>query len=386
MGAPTAGSHATCGHIAHSMTWEGALVVLLLFLLPVASLAQSSLSSCAESVRNATVVFPDTIAITVSDTTAITPPISPSAIAVFSPRDECVGVAEQEEPPGAARWGKTEKTIAVARGDDLGTNGLKSGEPLQFRVYTTSGVGEAQASFVACSALSSDIGPICRDDGMYEEDVVYVLRELTITQMRKHKTADANSGSAGSNAKSLGQSLDVVYRNGSVHLRWEAIGEAEVTGFEVQRKTLETGTWRKLGLVRKKGAASEPTSHRFVDERLPYEADSLFYRLKWIGTEGTIGYSTKISVARGIEHIQLLSPYPNPVSQRTTLRYSVPDRQDVAISLYDALGRKIRTVVDGKREGRQQTKLNVQRLPSGTYFLRLATDGKVQTERLIVVR
>ena len=84
--------------------------------------------------------------------------------------------------------------------------------------------------------------------------------------------------------------------------------------------------------------------------------------------------------------VQLLGTYPNPVGQQATLRYALPERQDVEVRLYDVLGRQVRTVVRGTREGRQEQTLDVSGLPSGVYFLRLQSDGQVRTQKLTVVQ
>ena len=64
----------------------------------------------------------------------------------------------------------------------------------------------------------------------------------------------------------------------------------------------------------------------------------------------------------------------------------MPERQDVKIYLYDVLGRRVQTVVDGEREGRHQRQLDTSRLASGVYFLRLRAGGATKTQKLTVVR
>lgn len=74
------------------------------------------------------------------------------------------------------------------------------------------------------------------------------------------------------------------------------------------------------------------------------------------------------------------------IDGQATLRYAVPGRQEVKIHLYDVLGRKVQTVVNGKKEGRHKTQLDVSRLASGVYFLRLRAEDATKTQRLTVVR
>jgi hypothetical protein len=54
--------------------------------------------------------------------------------------------------------------------------------------------------------------------------------------------------------------------------------------------------------------------------------------------------------------------------------------------LYDLLGRRVQTVVSEEAEGRTEQTIDVSRLSSGSYFLRMQTEGYTETQRLTVVR
>ncbi|MEF8866619.1 MAG: Ig-like domain-containing protein [Salinibacter sp.] len=87
------------------------------------------------------------------------------------------------------------------------------------------------------------------------------------------------------------------------------------------------------------------------------------------------------------ERFALQHSAPNPASRSATIAFSVPEQTRVTISVFDLLGRKVTTLTDGRREpGRHNARLNVQALPSGTYFYRMSADGFSQTRRLRVVR
>jgi len=64
----------------------------------------------------------------------------------------------------------------------------------------------------------------------------------------------------------------------------------------------------------------------------------------------------------------------------------VPGQQKVTLELYDVLGRRVRTLIDGEQEGRQSMQVDVSTLPSGVYFLRLKAEGQTKTQRLTVVK
>jgi hypothetical protein len=87
-----------------------------------------------------------------------------------------------------------------------------------------------------------------------------------------------------------------------------------------------------------------------------------------------------------VSEVQLLGTFPNPARQQATVRYALPDRQEVELQLYDVLGRQVRTVVSAPKAGRHERTMDVGRLPSGVYFLRLQSDGEIRTQKLTVVR
>ena len=87
-----------------------------------------------------------------------------------------------------------------------------------------------------------------------------------------------------------------------------------------------------------------------------------------------------------MQELELLGTYPNPAQSRATVRYALPETQDVTVRLYDMLGRRVRTVVSGEQEGRHQRTLDVGALPSGVYFLRLRAGGQTRTQKFTVTR
>jgi len=73
----------------------------------------------------------------------------------------------------------------------------------------------------------------------------------------------------------------------------------------------------------------------------------------------------------------LLQNYPNPFNPTTTIRYSIPKSGEVAIKVYDVLGRKVKTLVDGfKQNGNYEVTFNANDLSSGVYIYRITATNK----------
>ena len=83
----------------------------------------------------------------------------------------------------------------------------------------------------------------------------------------------------------------------------------------------------------------------------------------------------------------LFQNYPNPFNPSTTIRYSLPRRSQVTLSVYNTLGQLVSTLANGEEQaGYHEVKLDGTGLASGLYFYRLQTGGYVQTKKLLILR
>lgn len=82
-----------------------------------------------------------------------------------------------------------------------------------------------------------------------------------------------------------------------------------------------------------------------------------------------------------------LSAYPNPAMSQATVSFSVPHSGDVAIHVYDMLGRRVMTLVDDFRAaGSYDLELDTRSLAGGTYILQLISGDQRETVRFTSVR
>ncbi len=79
--------------------------------------------------------------------------------------------------------------------------------------------------------------------------------------------------------------------------------------------------------------------------------------------------------------------FPNPFSQSTTLRYSLPQSMDVRLAIYDILGREVAVLVDTRQEaGIHTAAFDAGNLPAGIYLARIELDFLRFTKRMVLIR
>jgi hypothetical protein len=87
--------------------------------------------------------------------------------------------------------------------------------------------------------------------------------------------------------------------------------------------------------------------------------------------------------------VKLLPNYPNPFTEQTTIEYALPKDTEVRLSVYDVLGRRIATLVQGLRKAgfhRMKWEVGTRSPTSGTYFLRLRAGGEAEVRRVTLLR
>ncbi len=89
-----------------------------------------------------------------------------------------------------------------------------------------------------------------------------------------------------------------------------------------------------------------------------------------------------------VKEFALHQNYPNPFNPSTIINYELPITNSVKLTVYNALGQKVRTLVNKKQAaGRYSLTFNAQGLASGVYILRLNTgNGFVQVKKMILMR
>ena len=109
----------------------------------------------------------------------------------------------------------------------------------------------------------------------------------------------------------------------------------------------------------------------------------IYYNAGWVPTSIRQSDEEILSV----RDYELSQNYPNPFNPSTTIRYSVPERSNVVLKIYDILGSEVSTLVnEDKDAGIYSVNFNASHLASGIYFYRLHAGSFVETKKMILMK
>ncbi len=170
----------------------------------------------------------------------------------------------------------------------------------------------------------------------------------------------------------------------NVLLDWTTATEHNNYGFNIER-SIDKIKWQNIGFVGGYGTGTIPHNYSFVDSsRLSGKA---YYRLKQVDLDGSFTYSDEIKIELAPAKFSLSQNYPNPFNPVTRINYSISEKSDVSMIIYNMLGQKVSTVVDEiQLPGNYSVDFNGEKVASGVYIYRLTSGNKVLTRKMLLLR
>lgn len=114
----------------------------------------------------------------------------------------------------------------------------------------------------------------------------------------------------------------------------------------------------------------------------PFECDVVGPMLR------PVGFTASGTPLPGTVGVEIEPPRPNPTGDLAVVRFRVEADQPVTVALYDAVGRRVRTLFEGpaKTDAWERTVADVSDLPVGTYVVRVTGPTARGSAPLSVVR
>jgi hypothetical protein len=117
-----------------------------------------------------------------------------------------------------------------------------------------------------------------------------------------------------------------------------------------------------------------------------------------IPTDTTSSDTTKRTVSSsGINDVEssqtvvkvfgLSQNYPNPFNPSTVIKFSLPDKMNAKLTVYDMQGREVAQLVNTELEaGQHSVQFNASGLASGIYFYTLSAKNMSATHKLLLLK
>ncbi len=210
--------------------------------------------------------------------------------------------------------------------------------------------------------LRSDVGLVA--DGWYVDDIgiyVYAAVPVELTSFTGKRSGDM------------------------VNLGWSTATEMNNRGFEVQR-SVNGSDWSVTGFIDGAGTKASSTEYNF-SERISFTG-TIQYRLKQIDFDGTHRFYGPVDIeSDNLLSYELMQNYPNPFNPETVIRFSTATDGNVAITVFDILGNKVCTLVNGfMKAGSHQVSFKPEGLTSGIYFYEMVTPGFTKKLKMLYLK
>ncbi len=179
--------------------------------------------------------------------------------------------------------------------------------------------------------------------------------------------------------------LMVVSNSDHYSLSWTAgtQGTYPMGGYRVYRSFTNDGYWQYLAT----------TTDLFYDD-YPASLDSSYYYTvssfdDQTSTSGSNYATSVLGLPLGITSISnndvQLQIYPNPFSDNTTISFSLENKEEAKLTVYDLSGKEVITLLNRELiAGEHSVSISAKDLPAGAYVLKLQA-GQLHQQKLIEV-
>ena len=170
--------------------------------------------------------------------------------------------------------------------------------------------------------------------------------------------------------------------NDEVTLSWKTKSEVDNAGFVVMKKESGVSDWQLAGSYQTDrnlqglGTSSSGRNYSFTDDKV-ISGNTYNYNIRSVSTNGTTKDVNTFTVTVDVpKDYALYQNYPNPFNPTTVIRYQLSVVSNVKLELYNAIGEKIATLIDGKQDaGVYNVTFNGDKYSTGIYFYRLTANG-----------
>lgn len=203
--------------------------------------------------------------------------------------------------------------------------------------------------------------------------------------------------------ESLGSVRDFVPESGSggVFLAWTATLEIDISTYLIERRIYPDEAFGPLVSVDVSEAvvAADGSKAYAHTDTTAVPGASYEYRLQTVGPDGlplaTPSLTTRTTYDPPASNALAATLYPNapnPFASETRIRFDLVESARVSVTIYDVLGRRVRTLADETLGPGRYVRIwngedgTGRPVPSGLYFCRLTADGYEDVRKMLRLR
>ncbi|MCB0727301.1 MAG: T9SS type A sorting domain-containing protein [Ignavibacteriae bacterium] len=183
------------------------------------------------------------------------------------------------------------------------------------------------------------------------------------------------------------RSFTALVTNSSVSLSWNTVSETNNSGFDIERKSVDSEQWKKIGYAQGHGNTNISYEYNFVDFNVA--SGKYNYRLKQIDFNGNYEYhnlTSNVNVGTP-DKFNLSQNYPNPFNPSTTINFDMPTDGYVSLKVYNTSGKEVADLVNETRSAGYHTIVfNAAALSSGVYYYRLESNGVSKVMKMALIK
>ncbi len=158
-------------------------------------------------------------------------------------------------------------------------------------------------------------------------------------------------------------------KDGGTRVEWQVGNEEDIKAYEVEKST-DGSSFARIGTIPSTGSKS----YSLTDAHSQLTTDnSLYYRIKAIGFDGTMQYSAVLKLKTENTKLETFSVSPNPVKDgMMTLQLGNVKKRRYTLSVYNAIGQRVLAISVEHLGGSATQSIRLgSRLSAGVYKLSL---------------
>lgn len=146
--------------------------------------------------------------------------------------------------------------------------------------------------------------------------------------------------------------------------------------------------WLEDYMYTNDGGAIYSSNLNGTDKQLVMETSEFVGRALFVG-EWQIATTNENNMKSELpNNIKLAQNYPNPFNPTTVIEYELPQAMGVNLIIYNFLGQKIKSLINGELQnaGTHKVIFNAENLAGGIYFYQIKTETGQRTQKMTLIK